>query len=72
MNHIRLATLKDQTGAGKEYPFAVQVSQDTNGWMTVGRFKTDSAAIIHAKDLSKFIRSHQHTAIDSVLWGEDI
>jgi hypothetical protein len=65
---IRVATLKDNFGAGKEFPQALQVSMDTLNWWTVGRFKTDVEAIGHAKELANFVSTNRIVKEEHVLW----
>lgn len=74
MSHFRLRIVKltDLHGAGAEFPFAVQVSQDGLCWATIGRFKTDHQALATARDLSSFIRKNQIAKEGSVLWTEKL
>jgi hypothetical protein len=65
---IRVSKLKENFGAGKEYPYAIQTSMDTLNWWTVSRFKTDSEAIGYAKDLANFVSTNRIVKEEHVLW----
>ena len=65
---VRAVILDDKSEAGKEFPYALQVSQDGLVWWTLGRFKTDHEVIMRAKDLNEFIKKHHTINLKAVLW----
>ena len=64
---MRVAILKECHGAGKDFPFAIQLTGDGLTWSTVGRFKKDLDALQGARELSGFIKTNALVAPAAVL-----
>jgi hypothetical protein len=69
---FRIAKLKPDHGAGLDFIFGLQVSQDGLNWWTIGRYKTFDECLGIGKGLVEFIRSNLIVKDEVILWNSTV